>query len=393
MHKFWSGQPVSQRRKDQRRPGFIHNSYPLVPHPIRLPESYHWSVLTGAETEELTTFLNEHYVEDVGHRFRFRYAPVTVRALCFTGGEDRAGSAGSGRRPSPGPSPVCLGVRYPSPTGRLCAVIVGVPHRVYLGGESYPAYFVDFLTVHKQLRGRRMTPVLIRELARRIANDGHLLAYYNLMTAPTAPVVDMKFYHYPMRLERLVQAGYWTRPTPGVSLAALARLYDQLPPPTTDWRRLTTPDPVLARRLSTWAKHERHQWSRLITTNDLARWLAADYRLYQSPLGDLGYYLLDNVSLADATVVLREVFVLYVVPAESPDGPSGAELVSTLLQELLILAKVDRADVVIATAQSVVTAELLTALRFKGGDETTHWFLWNYHHPPTDPGEVFLPVP
>lgn len=368
MHKFWVTQPVSQRRRDQRRPGFINNSFPLVPHPIQLPDSYHWSELTESSTEELTTFINEHYVEDAGHRFRFRYTSSVVQALCFS------------------PGGVCLGVRYPSPAGRLCAVIVGVPHRIYLG-ECYQTFFIDFLTVHKQLRGRRLTPVLIRELARRIANNGHTLAYYNLMITPTVPVVEMKFYHYPLHLERLVGAGYWTRPTPGISLASLARLYDQLPPPTVDWQRLTTPNTALASRLSTWAKHERHQWSRVITTDDIARWLAADYRLYHSPLGDLGYYILENVSLEDSSVVLREVFVLYVVPA------SDLTQVSTLLQELLILAKAEHADVVIATAQSVVRAELLTELRFKCGDETTYWFLWNYHHRHTDPGEVFLPVP
>lgn len=368
MHKFWSTQPVSHRRREQKRPGIINNSCPYRPHPLTLPKQFSWVEITIDDLHELTEFINNHYVEDSGHRFRFRYTEDVVSALCF----------------DPRTKHYCFGVRY-QPTGRLCAFIMGMVHNVCIVNESeneFQMVFVDFLTIHTKLRNKRLSPVMIQELTRRVNNDGIILAYYSIMFQPSVPIATTEFFIYPLNLEKLVMAGYWKQPPPGIKLSSLIRTYRELPSSSVDWKP-SNDAKGLADSLNKWTEENNHHLYRVITENDIRRWQKAGFKLYESSLGKIGYYILENQSLSDSSVVLKEVFILYIV---------GQQVVS-LLGELLNLASNEDADVVIAVEQSVITSKALVDARFKPSSETTNWFLYNYHHSQLVPRELFLPTP
>lgn len=262
---------------------------------------------------------------------------------------------------------------------------MGIVHTVGIINESetvFQTVFVDFLTVHAKLRNKRLAPVLIQELTRQATNDGILLAYYSTVVEPSVPVATTKFFLYPLKLEKLIDAEYWRRPPPGVKLSSLVRTFSEIPPSSVEWTA-TEDAKLLAKKLTAWAKSGGHQIFRLISEDDVRRWQEAGFKLYESPIGYIGYYILDNHSLLHSTLALKEVFILYVV----------GDSINELLKGLLGLARDDDADVIIATEQSLLSSKDLIEAKFKPSAEATNWFLYNYHHCPLTPRELFLPVP
>ena len=373
MHRFWSTQPVSQRRKDQRRPGIINLNCPLRPHPLTLPKDYCWVELTTDDLPDLVTFINQHYVEDASHRFRFRYTNEMIRALCFDPTTSTSTSSSRQYR---------LGVRY-GESKRLCAFILGTVHTVVVDDDNeYQMLFVDFLTIHTNLRNKRLAPVVIQELTRRANNDGIILAYYSATIQPSVPVVSCPFYIYPLNYSRLVDVGFWSKPD-GSRLKTLATLHEKVPNLINGWHRCSQTD-SLATILTNYAR--KHHLFRVLTSDDVQRWLAAGFRLYESNLGFLGYNVLENVVLARSSESLREVFLLYLVPATN-------DSIDILLGQLLAMARQEQADAVVVMEQSQLTDRDLTSMKFKRVSCDAHWFLYNYHHAALRPNEMFLPTP
>jgi glycylpeptide N-tetradecanoyltransferase len=77
-HQFWSTQPVlSGLSKDADGPINIDSYYDNASQePLALPEGYAWSDLDvddSHQLQELTTFLQGHYVEDRGSKYRLSY--------------------------------------------------------------------------------------------------------------------------------------------------------------------------------------------------------------------------------------------------------------------------------------------------------------------------------
>jgi len=59
------------------------------------------------------------------------------------------------------------GVRVAS-TGRLVAFISGIPATLRVNASTLSTVEINFLCVHKKLRHKRLAPVLIKEITRRV---------------------------------------------------------------------------------------------------------------------------------------------------------------------------------------------------------------------------------
>jgi len=64
-----------------------------------------------------------------------------------------------------------LGVRA-TKTKKLLGFISGTPTRASLESQDLSMSIVNFLCVHKKLRSKRLAPMLVRELTRRINLQG-----------------------------------------------------------------------------------------------------------------------------------------------------------------------------------------------------------------------------
>jgi glycylpeptide N-tetradecanoyltransferase len=61
-----------------------------------------------------------------------------------------------------------VGVRTTNKARRLVASITGVPAHMSVHGRQMRMCEINFLCVHKRLRSKRLAPVLIKEVTRRV---------------------------------------------------------------------------------------------------------------------------------------------------------------------------------------------------------------------------------
>ncbi|RKP02515.1 hypothetical protein CXG81DRAFT_10699 [Caulochytrium protostelioides] len=209
-HPFWDTQPVPKldEAPDSGEQGPIEldqspDQIRQTPYP--LPAGFMWSTIDPTnETEigELYALLEQNYVEDDDADFRFRYAPEFLRwALC-----------------PPGWHPSWHVAVRASKSGKLLAFISGIPSVLGLRGRHQPLVDINFLCVHKQLRSKRMAPVLIREVTRQCHLLGTFQAVYTAGVYLPTPVAVCRYWHRSLVPRKLVDVGFSALPR-GASMA------------------------------------------------------------------------------------------------------------------------------------------------------------------------------
>ena len=113
--------------------------------------------------------LTNHYVEDTDGKFRFDYSIDFLRWALNP----------------PGYIPDwVIGVRA---KGKLTGFITAIPVSLVVNGVSIQMAEVNFLCVHKKIRSLRLTPVLIREITRRVNLRNQWQAIYTSGTTLPTP--------------------------------------------------------------------------------------------------------------------------------------------------------------------------------------------------------------
>lgn len=157
-HDFWSHQPVPKyfdavTENQFNAPLEIKDVSEVQPEPLKLPEGYEWQVLDlndDATAQQLYELLTKHYVEDSEGKFRFDYSIDFLRwALAPPDNFEDWNIAVSSK-------------------GKLYGFISAIPVTMVVNGELIKMAEVNFLCVHKQIRDRRLAPILIKEITRRV---------------------------------------------------------------------------------------------------------------------------------------------------------------------------------------------------------------------------------
>lgn len=120
-----------------------------------LPAGYNWANLdlrNDTEAEELYTLLTQNYVEDDDAMFRFDYSVPFLRWSLLP----------------PGQKPEWLLAVRGGKKQRLFGFISGIPVHMSINGKKVMKAEINFLCVHKDLRAKRLAPVLIKEITRRV---------------------------------------------------------------------------------------------------------------------------------------------------------------------------------------------------------------------------------
>ena len=175
-HKFWNTQPVVQDEEEEDGEGASSEDVVNGPidvktveevrvEPYGMPDGYEWATMNvgnEGELEDIYTLLTNNYVEDDEAMFRFDYSPAfLVWALT----------------PPHYSSDLHIGVRAER-SGKLVGFISGVPANMIVNGAEVPMVEINFLCVHKKLRSKRLAPVLIKEVTRRVNLTGVWQAVY-----------------------------------------------------------------------------------------------------------------------------------------------------------------------------------------------------------------------
>ena len=86
--------------------------------------------------------------------------------------------------------------------------ITGIPAEMRVNGRSIRMAEVNFLCVHKKLRSKRLTPLLIKEVTRRINLTGTWQAAYTAGVVIPKPVATCRYYHRSLNPKKLVEVGF-----------------------------------------------------------------------------------------------------------------------------------------------------------------------------------------
>ncbi|KAI9109373.1 hypothetical protein K1719_019427 [Acacia pycnantha] len=187
-HKFWETQPVGQFKDigDTSLPeGPIEPPTPVSEvkqEPYNLPNLYEWVTcdINSEETcQEVYNLLANNYVEDDENMFRFNYSKEFLRWALQPPGYFRSWH---------------IGVRVKS-SKKLVAFITGVPARIRARDEVVNMAEINFLCVHKKLRSKRLAPVMIKEVTRRVHLENIWQAAYTAGVILPTPIATCQYWH------------------------------------------------------------------------------------------------------------------------------------------------------------------------------------------------------
>lgn len=180
--------------------------------PYPLPPGFEWvtiDVSKAAQLKEMYELLRDHYVEDDENMFRFNYsAEFLLWALT----------------PPHYFSDWHVGVRK-AKTGALVACITGVPANMRAYEHQMVLCEINFLCVHKSLRSKRLAPVLIKEVTRRVNLQGIFQAAYTAGVVLPKPVSSCQYWHRSINPKKLIDVGF-SRLAPRMTMNRTIRLYD-----------------------------------------------------------------------------------------------------------------------------------------------------------------------
>lgn len=122
-----------------------------------------------------------------------------------------------------------VGVRA-SKSKKLVASICGVPTEIRVRDQKIKVTEINFLCIHKKLRSKRLTPVLIKEITRRCYLNGIYQAIYTAGVVLPTPVSSCRYYHRPLDWLKLYEVGF--SPLPHGSTKARQITKNHLPSAT-----------------------------------------------------------------------------------------------------------------------------------------------------------------
>lgn len=140
--------------------------------------------------------LTGHYVEDDDAKFRLTYCASFLNWSLKSPGWRKDWH---------------IGVRA-TKSRKLVAFISGVPVSLRVRSKVLKSIEINFLCVHKKLRGLRLAPVLIAEITRRCNLFGIYQAIYTAGIVLPKPVSSCRYMHRPLDWLKLYDVGFSAMP-------------------------------------------------------------------------------------------------------------------------------------------------------------------------------------
>jgi glycylpeptide N-tetradecanoyltransferase len=197
--KFWINQPVAhttQQLTNVNTPTIITkpdiNNINQIP--IQLPENYYWYNLNINNDEDITNLyklLQKNYVEDNSCSLRLNYSKELLKW-----------SLGLSK------SEYLVAVRYNKNSNPFVGFISAIPSTIVLSSVTYNIVEINFLCVHKNLREKRLAPVLIKEITRRVNIDNIFHAIYTSGIITSLPFASCVYYHRALNVKKLFETDF-----------------------------------------------------------------------------------------------------------------------------------------------------------------------------------------
>merc|ERR1711997_838190 len=197
-YEFWSTQPVPKIDEEITTNEAIEPDVSLDKlrqEPYSLPAGFQWDTLNLDDPivlKELYVLLTENYVEDDDNMFRFDYSPEFLRWALM---------------PPEYLQEWHTGVRI-TKSSKLVGFISAVPAKIRIQEVNKKMVEINFLCVHKKLRSKRLAPVLIREITRRVNMQGIFQAVYTAGVVLPKPVGTCRYWHRSINPKKLIEVKF-----------------------------------------------------------------------------------------------------------------------------------------------------------------------------------------
>ncbi|KAK3541348.1 hypothetical protein QTP86_022104 [Hemibagrus guttatus] len=387
-YQFWDTQPVpklskflfqSELKNCNGSDEVVTTHGPIEPdkenvrqEPYSLPQGFMWDTLDLSNAEvlkELYTLLNENYVEDDDNMFRFDYSPNFLKWAL--------------RPPGWLPQWHC-GVRVSS-NKKLVGFISAIPADIHIYDTLKKMVEINFLCVHKKLRSKRVAPVLIREITRRVNLEGIFQAVYTAGVVLPKPVSTCRYWHRSLNPRKLVEVKF-SHLSRNMTLQRTMKLY-----------RL--PDSTRTPGLRPMAAGDVQQVTAL-----LQKYLSQFHLRPVMGEEEVQHWFLPQENIIDTYVVegsggtLTDFISFYTLPSTVMHHPLHKSLKAAysfynvhtetplieLMTDALILAKLKGFDVFNAL-DLMENKTFLEKLKFGIGDGNLQYYLYNWKCPGMEP--------
>ena len=360
--------------------------------PAPLPEGYEWVELDLTDEEELKevhNLLNLHYVEDDKAMFRFAYSKSFL---------DWALKAPGWRKSWH------VGVRAKGKSRVLVASIFGIPTKLRVRDKFIDVVEINYLCIHKKLRAKRLTPVLIKEITRRCNLEGIYQAIYTGGTILPTPVSTCRYFHRPLQWMKLYEVGF--SPLPPKMTPSMMVKRNRVPerPKIKGWREMEEKDidgvlDLLGRYLKRFeliqdfTQEEVEHWflNRQENPDDRVVWAYVVDDDEEGKIQDFAsFYNLESTIIGDASQKLDKIKAAYLYYYAStfafePEEKGLKERLMGLVEDCLVEAKNAGFDVF--NALTLLDNPLfLEDLKFGAGDGQLHYYLYNWRTQPIKGG-------
>jgi len=314
-------------------------------------------------------------VEDDDNMFRFDYSQEFLRWALKPPGFRREWH---------------LGVRVKT-NKKLVGYITAIPAHLRVEDKTVPLVEINFLCVHKNLRDKRLAPVLIKEITRRVNITGIFQAVYTAGIVIPKPVAKCRYYHRSLNPKKLIAVGF-SQLGPRMTLSRLIKLY-QLPETTqTPGVRPLEPRDVEVAHALLEQYLKKFRISATFTKEEFAHWFLTQAGVVNSFVVEdpstktvtdfISFYTLPSSVLNNKQYsTLKAAYSFYNVSTKTP--------LKQLLLDALILAK--KLDFDVYNCLDIFdNEEFLKDLKFGIGDGNLQYYLYNWVTPEKKPHEVGL---
>ena len=236
-YKFWSTQPVPQLNRDCKIDfGPLNKETNLdnvKKEPYMLPEGFEWKEVDlsqSNEVDKLYEFLKSNYVGDESHLFGMEYSKDFLKWYLSPPGMYKEWILS------------VLKEDKVKNKKKMIGFICAIPCKISINGTEVQMAKVNFLCVKKEFRNKRLTPVLIQELTRRVNLKNIWQGFYASYAYLPKPFSKCEYYYRSINLKKLIDAQYTYLP-PKMSLGKALK-NNELPeePQISGFRKMTEKD-------------------------------------------------------------------------------------------------------------------------------------------------------
>ncbi|XP_074658765.1 glycylpeptide N-tetradecanoyltransferase 1-like isoform X1 [Tubulanus polymorphus] len=377
--QFWSTQPVPKINEtvDENCP--IEQDKPkddIRQETLSLPGGFYWDTLDitdPLQLKELYTLLNENYVEDDDNMFRFDYSPEFLQWAL---------------QPPEWRKQWHCGVRV-NKSKKLVCFISAVPAHIKIYDKKQHMVEINFLCVHKKLRSKRVAPVLIKEITRRVHCEGLFQAVYTAGVVLPKPVGTCRYWHRSLNPKKLIDIKF-SHLSRNMTMQRTVRLY-KLPEntKTPGFRELTPADVPKGFKLVT-EYLKKFDLSPIFTQAEFRHWFLPREGIVNSYVVEndgvftdfISFYTLPSTIMRHPQYnTLKAAYSFYNVTTRTPW--------KDLMEDALIVAKQKDFDVFNAL-DLMENEKFLEDLKFGVGDGNLQYYLYNWKCPAMKPSQIGL---